>query len=273
MASDFRKPNLVHTLFPEEMPEKMWPLPVGELFSVGRSTARKLQTLGIRTIGELARFDRSLLVSHLGKQGSVIHQYANGTDYSPVLAQSAANKGNSMTIDHDLCSLEEMYPYLLALCETVGMRLRQDQVYASVVNVSLRDCFLSRYSHQTTLPSPTHVTSLLNRTAAALLKECWDGTPVRQIGVHTSGLVREGCQQLDLFEGDRYVRQERLEAAVDQIRSRFGSDSVMRARFLHSGIYHMSGGIRRERRNPDHDHNIFLREEDLLHVKDVFHRS
>ncbi|WP_343208719.1 DNA polymerase Y family protein [Anaerolentibacter hominis] len=260
MASDFKKPNLVHTLFPEELEKKMWPLPVEDLFSAGRSTCRKLRTLGIRTIGDLARTDPSILKSHFGKLGLVLHRYANGIDDSPVLTARPDNKGygNSMTIDHDLVSLREMRPYLLSLCETVATRLRADDMYTSVVCVSYKDCFLRKTSHQATLLSSTHTAMDLFHQASRLIAECWDGTPVRQLGIHTTRLSREGSAQLDLFSGDRPLRQEKLEQAVDTIRARFGTDSIKRAVFLSSGIHHMNGGIPREKQNPPHEGGYYL---------------
>ena len=244
MASDFKKPNRVHTLFPDEIARKMWPLDVEDLFFVGRSTTKKLFTLGIHTIGDLAHADPALLCAHLGKAGLLLSQYANGVDLSPVETAREANKGygNSTTIDHDLLTLDEMDPYLLALCETVCTRLRADSRYASVAAVSVRDCFLSGMMHQRTLLSPTANASELYRISRELVRECWNGLPVRQLGVHTSGLSDSAEQHLNLFDGDRFIRQDQAEHAVDEIRARFGEGSIMRARFLSSGKSADTGG-------------------------------
>lgn len=133
MASDFRKPDRVHTLYPHKIQEKMWPLPVSELFFVGRATAKKLFSVGIRTIEELAAADLAWLKKH----GEVIWGFANGVDLSPVLASPAPNKGygNSTTLPRDLTEREEADRVLLALSETVAARRRADHVQAEVVSV------------------------------------------------------------------------------------------------------------------------------------------
>ncbi|MCH5251886.1 MAG: DNA polymerase IV [Lachnospiraceae bacterium] len=234
MASDFEKPNRVHSLFPKEIQKKMWPLPVDTLFFVGRATKNRLYNLGIRTIGELALFDRDILRSHLGKHGTLIHDYANGIDTSPVAAEATDNKGygNSTTISHDVTDSAEAKKYLLSLCESVGSRLRKDHVLAGVVSVSIKDFRFSRGSHQCTLDSPTNVTSELYAHACELFDEYWDGSPIRLIGVSTSKITRESMRQLNLFEQDKYIKQGKLENAIDTIREKFGENAIMRASFL-----------------------------------------
>ena len=140
MASDFQKPDRMHTLYPEEIKEKMWPLPVSDLFFVGRATATKLLSMGIRTIGELADADPVWLKKMLKKQGEIIWGFANGIDLSPVLAQPPANKGygNSTTTPYDVTDVETADRVLLALSETVGNRLRADRVQAGMVSVGIR---------------------------------------------------------------------------------------------------------------------------------------
>jgi len=258
MASDFKKPNLVHTLFPEEIESKMWPLPVEDLFFVGRATKKKLNTLGLFTIGDLAKADLSIIKSHLGKHGEVIYNYANGNDASNVIQHAPANKGygNSITIDHDVMDPLEAKQVLLSLCETVCSRLRADSVMISVVAVSIKNCYLASGSHQKTLFSPTNVVSELHRHVCELFDEYWDNTPIRQLGVHTSKITSQENQQLNLFDMDLFIRQGNVEKTVDQIRTKFGNDSIMRASFLKSDKDHMAGGIKKENKNSDDD--IFL---------------
>lgn len=255
MASDFRKPDLVHTLFDWEIPTKMWPLPVGDLFFVGRATTKKLNNLGINTIGDLAKSDLSIIRSHLGKHGELIHNYANGIDASPVIQEAPANKGygNSITIDHDVTDAAEAKRILLSLCETVCSRLRKDSVQITVAAVSIKNCYLAGGSHQKTLLSPTNVVSELHKHACELFDEFWDGSPIRQLGVHTSHVVKGGSQQLNLFDMDTFVRQGALEKTIDKIREKYGENSVMRASFVKGNVSHMSGGISKEHRNPDKD--------------------
>ena len=255
MASDFTKPDRVHTLFPKEVPAKMWPLPVGDLFFVGRATEKRLKTLGITTIGELARADVSILRSHLKKHGELIHDFANGVDVSLVSNVTPANKGygNSTTIAFDVDDADTAKLVLLALSETVAARLREDNVLATVIAVGIVDNEFKHASHQTTLYAGTNQTECIYKSACKLFEELWDGAPIRQLGVHTSKVVEDiGIRQLDLFQMNRYEKLEKLDKAIDNIRGRYGADSVMRASFVNSKIYHMSGGISPEKRKVDY---------------------
>lgn len=231
MASDFEKPNKVHSLFPDEIEKKMWPLPVSELFFVGHASAKKLYNLGIRTIGELARFDRNILKSHMGKHGTLIHDYANGIDHSPVLSEQPDNKGygNSTTLSHDLTDAAEAKKILLTLCESVGSRLRADDFLAYVVAVSIKDNQFKNSSHQCTMSAATNVTSELYRHVCDLFDEAWDGSPIRLLGVATSKLTKERSRQLNILDSDYYIRQGKMEETVDEIRKRFGNDAIFRA--------------------------------------------
>ena len=256
MASDFRKPDRVHTLYPHEIQEKMWPLPVSELFFVGRATAKKLFSVGIRTIGELAAADPVWLKSILKKHGEVIWGFANGVDLSPVLAAPAPNKGygNSTTLARDVTEREEADRVLLALSETVAARLRADHVQAEVVSVGIRYHDLSYVSHQKVLGSSTDLTWEICRAARELFGELWDHRPVRLLGVHTSRVRRDDfTRQTSLFDEVDYEKLAEMDRTVDAIRERFGIDAVMRAAFLNQPIDHMSGGISREKREVDYE--------------------
>lgn len=237
MASDFEKPNRVHSLFPHEIKEKMWPLPVGDLLFVGKSTKQKLYNLGIRTIGELAVFDQNILISHLGKHGKVIHEYANGIDPAPVAAEipDAKGYGNSMTIAHDVTSAAEAKKYLLSLCESVGTRLRKDHVCAGVVAVHIKNTDFKKNSHQCTLVSPTNATSQIYDHAFKLFDECWDNSPIRLLGVSTSKITSESMRQISLLDQlseDKTKKLEKLDNAIDSIRKKYGEDAIRRASFL-----------------------------------------
>lgn len=261
MASDFQKPDRVHTLYPEEICEKMWPLPVSDLFFVGRATSGKLRSMGIRTIGELAKSDPAWLKGILKKQGEVIWAFANGIDLSPVLAEPEANKGygNSTTIPFDVTDEETADRVLLALSETVAHRLRADHVQAGVVSVGIRYADFSYISHQRGFYNPTNITTEIHKTACMLFREVWNGMPVRHLAIHTTRIDgEESWRQGDLFDPADYGKLSRLDGAVDRIRDCFGIDSVKRAVFLNQPIDHMSGGISREKRSVDDS----LREED-----------
>ncbi len=256
MASDFKKPDRVHTLYPEEIEEKMWPLSVSELFFVGRATTKKLFSVGIKTIGELASADPVWLRSILKKQGEIIWEFAHGVDCSPVLSAPAPNKGygNSTTIPFDVVDVPNARKVLLALAETVGNRLREDKVQIEVISVGIRYSDLSYVSHQKRLPASTNLTGELYRHACELFEELWNGAPVRHLGIHTCRVQdSDFSRQLTLFDALDYEKLARMDFTVDRIRERFGIDSIQRAIFLNQPIDHMSGGISREKRSVDYD--------------------
>ena len=249
-ASDFEKPDKVHTLFPEEIPDKFWPMPISELLFAGRSSFKTFQHLGIKTIGDLAASDRQLIVSHLGKHGGQLWDYANGIDDEPVTEIAAANKGygNSQTIPFDITDRDTAQRFLLSLSETVGARIRGDGAHISTVSVSLVDCEFHHSSRQMTLSSTTNVTETIYHCACILFDQLWDGTPIRQIGVHTSHATDTAYEQYDLFNLQRSAKLTKLNAAVDTIRTRYGEDSLKRACFVGSDEEHMSPGLNKAKR-------------------------
>ena len=213
----------------------MWPLPIRDLFCVGQSAQKKLENLGIRTIGQLARWDLNLLKIHLGEKYAVmIHQYANGIDNDPVAEKEPVNKGygNSITLSRDISDYETGCQVLLSLCETVGARLRADHVLCSSVCVELRDWSFKNQSHQMTLNEPTDSTSQLFECACRLLKEAWDMTPLRLMGLRVGKISDDNFCQMSLFEEPHARKKKEFEKTVDSIRSRFGIDSIKRASFL-----------------------------------------
>lgn len=235
MASDFQKPNKIHTLFPNEIKSKMWPLPVGDLFSVGKASVKKLNSMGILTIGDLAQTEPEILKSHLKKHGECIWRFANGYDDSTVEPVPAENKGygNSTTLPADVTESTEAKKVLLSLAEKVGRRLREDDARIEVVSVGIRFYDLSNISHQTVLISPTNITAEIHAAACRLFDEMWDGTPIRLLAIQTSKVSHgEQNRQLNLFDHTDYEKLEKLDKAIDDIRKRFGGDAVCRASFV-----------------------------------------
>ena len=235
MASDFEKPDKVHTLFPEEIQKKMWPLPVGNLLFVGKATVKKLEKMGIQTIGQLAACDKELLKENLKKQGESIWNFANGIDFSLVQPVPERNKGygNSTTISFDVTDGEAAKTVLLALAESVGSRLRADGVKIQVVSVTIKDNQLHKMSHQMVLDSATDITNEIYLSACRLFEELWDGRPIRLLGIQTSRTKEEEARQFSLFDEETgYEKWEQMDHAVDEIRKKFGKDAVKRAAFL-----------------------------------------
>lgn len=233
MASDFKKPDRVHTLFPEEIQEKMWPLPVEDLFYVGHSTAERLHELGIHTIGDIALSDLNVLKSHLKSHGEVIYNFANGIDLTLEDRTESVQKGygNSTTIPYDIKDAEDAYHTIMGLCESVCGRMRKDAVQATVLSVELKDSNFVVKRHQRTLLSPTDVTDECFKIACELFDELWDGSPIRLIGVTANKITDAGMRQLNLFDMESHEKLKNLDHALDSIRERFGSDAVKRGSF------------------------------------------
>ncbi|MDD6211946.1 MAG: DNA polymerase IV [Clostridiales bacterium] len=265
MASDFRKPDLVHTLFPQEIPKKMWPLPVENLYMVGNATASRLHQLGIHTIGELAHTDPHVLQSHFHSHGKLIWAYANGMDETPVTPQKkdVSSVGNSLTLPENCTSQEEAFPILMGLSEKVSGRLRKAEFMAQTIQVDIKYSSFQRSSHQTSLLSPTDTTQTIYETTCRLFREMWKEEPIRLLGVTASHLIKKGePYQISLFdldaapEGNYFhtgkcpvhspeknstpiaetnqrkgispQKQKKLDAALDSIRSRYGENAVKR---------------------------------------------
>ena len=256
MASDFEKPNRIHTLFPEEIQTKMWKLPVRDLFFVGKSSEKKLHDLGIYNIGELAQTNVEILKSVLKKQGETIWNFANGRDVS-FIEHNDTNKGygNSTTIAFDVSDRSTAQMVLLSLAETIGIRLRKDQVKIQVVSVTIRFFDLRSVSHQCVLDHPTNITNEIHTIACKLFDELWDGTPIRLLGIQTGKVTEEDSgRQMSLFDTTDYEKLEKLDRAVDSIRQRFGADSIKRASFVEQEkIEHINGGRVKEKIRMDYE--------------------
>ena len=236
MASDFEKPDKVHTLFDYEIEEKMWHLPVRELFSVGESTAQKLERSYIRTIGELARMDAAVVKSILGvKAGEHLHNYANGIDDSPVLEnrERAKGYGNSITLEYDVKSFSDAYKILLALSDSTAARMRADGMKARCVSVSIRDIDFNDKSHQKRLSASSDITTEIFSVCQSLINELWDTKkPLRLLGVTLSDVTDEDDIQLSIFDSDKKDKERAIDKTVDSIRNKFGKDTIVRG-----GIY------------------------------------
>ena len=254
MAGDFEKPNKVHTLFPEEVEQKFWPLPVRDLFLVGAATERKLKMLGIYTIGDLARADVNVLKRRMGKHGETIWHFANGRNADAVTPEPAENKGygNSVTTAQDVVNHDQAHQVLLSLCETVASRMRKDDKCGSCVTVHMRTNGFHHFSHQSCLLGATNITGEIYREACRVFDEAWDGvTPLRQLGVQMTRLSREPYQQFDFLSGmtpQQYERKMKLDETVDALRDKYGEDAVRRGKFAQAPGAHMAGGLDKARR-------------------------
>ena len=237
MASDFTKPDKVHTLFEEEIPTKMWTLPVSELFMLGKKTLPKLYNMKIKTIGHLAKQDKMLMIKKFGKHGLLMWEYANGIDKSVVnyLEEKPKGIGNSVTLPQDICSEEEIQRVLLTLAEQVTYRLRRYDMYANVVNVQLRTKEFKDFSHQKKLMNPASNTKEIYSLAKELLHEMYKkGTFIRLVGLRVDNLVEKDEMQLSLFSNEEEEKQEKLDKVVDELKNKYGYSSITRAGKLNS---------------------------------------
>lgn len=246
MASDFEKPDKVHTLFPEEIKAKMWPMPVWELYMAGHSSVETLQKLEIRTIGNLAQADPEILELHLKSHGRKLWEYANGIDNSEVITEKTEAKGigNSTTLSKDVATEEEARKVLLGLAESVGARLREAEQKAGMLSVEIKYYNFETASHQRQLTKPTNSDTDIYHTAVQLFRELWTKVPIRLLGIRSSKLVKQDePEQLTIFdlpvEHDRRktdtgrgAKQKKLDKALDEIKKKYGKDAVRRGRFL-----------------------------------------
>ena len=232
MASDFTKPDRVHTLYEEEIPDKMWTLPVSELFMLGKRTVPKLYNMQIKTIGDLARTDKRILQDKFGKHGIMMWEYANGIDESEVkyLKEKPKGIGNSVTLPEDISNIEKLEEILLALTEQVTYRLRKQKMLAKVVNVQLRTKDFVDTSHQRKMLSATASTKEIFNNAKELLKQMYrKGTPIRLIGLRLDDLTDKEEMQISLFDNVKDKKQEKLDKAIDSLKDKYGYDLITRA--------------------------------------------
>ncbi len=231
MASDFEKPNKVHTLYEYEIEDKMWNLPVSELFMIGKKTVPKLYNLRIKTIGDLAKTDKEFLIKRFGKFGLLMWNYANGIDEQEVITKPEEPKsiGNSVTLPNDVTNPEELCKIILALCEQVSFRLRKHDLIASTVNVQLRTKDFIDYSHQKQLKYATSSTKEILETAKEIFYEMYKKEPIRLVGVRVDNLENKDEVQISIFTQETDEKQEKLDNVLDNLKNKYGYNMVTRA--------------------------------------------
>ena len=239
MASDFEKPDRIHTLYPEEIKEKMWPLPIGELYMAGKSSVEVLKKLEINTIGDLAQADLKLIMLHLKSHGKMLWEFANGIGTSVVQSEpdEAKGIGNSTTLSEDAATMEEIRPVFERLAQSVGGRLKKAEKKAGMVSMEIKYYDFRTVSHQIQLDKPANDPEVLKETACSLFLEVWSGEPVRLLGIRTSKLIDEAApEQLSIFDieipKEPDEKHKRLKKAMDEINGRFGDGAVMKASLM-----------------------------------------
>lgn len=244
MGSDYKKPDATTVISRSNYKQLLWPLDIREMFFVGKVTASKLYNFGIKTIGELAMADKNSLISLLGKQGGVIHDYANGLDMTPVLRFDEQEKiksvGNGTTFRRNLIGEEDIRTGVMALSDTVASRLRKYKMKAFGVKVDIKDPDFKVISRQVQLDNPTNLTEVIADTAMGIIKKHWRmRDPIRLITVTAINLCDENqAQQLSLFadENINTEKEEKAERAMDDIREKFGGSAITFGSILKNDI-------------------------------------
>ncbi len=245
IAGDFEKPNKVHSLFKHEITTKLWPMPIADLYMVGRKTLPKLTAMGIETVGDLAIIDQTLITSQLKKYGLMLVAIANGEIGGAISGgdkQVVKSIGNATTIAFDVTTKDEALMILLSLTEMTCMRLRAKSLLASTVAITIKSADFSKLSHQMTLSSATDDTSTIFKAVRQLFDDSWDGTAVRLLGVRLTNLSNGQYYQLNLFDYQYAEKRHQLNKTIDHLRQRYGKNSIFRATFSHSGFTPVKGG-------------------------------
>ena len=229
MASDFEKPNKVHTLFYDEVKTKMWPLKVDDLFMVGKSSSKKLHELGINTIEDLAKADITMLTRHFKSSGKMMHEYANGIDDSSVERPVPKNQGigHSTTLPEDVDNIPDLKKVLRKLSGMVGIRLRAEKKYATVISVQLKNNDFFNYQHQKKLVNPISSNEDIYENACILLKDMWKGDSIRLVGLRVSDFTDKTYEQVSLFEeAGKLEKRDKVQKVMDKINKKYGTNTI-----------------------------------------------
>lgn len=238
MASDFEKPNRVHTLFSSEVQEKMWPLDVGDLLFIGRKSTETLRALGIKTIGDLAQTDLSLLTKYFKSNANYMHYAALGIDDTPVVSERAERKSISttFTLPFDVTDKTYIRKVLLTQADEVGLEARKRKLFATQIAIIIRTDAFVNYSHQSKLENPTNVSTEIFKKAYALFERAWKGEPIRLIGIRLGDFVKTNITQISFFDVNTIDDGSlKVQEAVDQIRDKFGKNVIIPASLKEEG--------------------------------------
>lgn len=239
LGSDYKKPDAITDIMPDNFKSLVWPLPASDLLYVGKATSRKLTSIGITTIGGIAKCPKDVLCRKLGKWGEVLWLFANALDSAPVrlLGQEAAVKsvGNGITCPRDLTNNEDVQLVFTVLAESVAARLRDYNLKCTGVEIQIRDKNLYYMTRQQKISRPTFLSSDIIAAAMQLFSANYRWFyPVRAVALRGINLVTaDTLVELSLFEDEsRNLAAENLARTIDGLRKRFGHDSILRASSL-----------------------------------------
>ena len=233
LGSDYKKPDATTVITRENFSQIVWPLPVTALMFVGKKTSDALASFNIKTIGGLAQFPRDALVERFGQLGGEIYDRANGLDDSPVASfyDEAMPKsiGNGETFEYDVTEWEDLKTRVLGLCESVGWRLRRQNLKCQCVQVSIKDPQFQTTNRQKMFERPTNLTRDIYQAAQELIQANWpSGAPIRLVTITASKLAEadKTTEQISLFDNAPNKKQEAIQTAVDKVREKFGRKSI-----------------------------------------------
>lgn len=252
MAAELQKPDGLTILTREDIPQRLWPLPIGKLYGVGRRMEKHLKNMGIRTIGDLAQSPINLLTQRFGVVGARLHQFANGYDDSPVDPHSldyVKSIGHQITLPRDYSNTREIDIVLLELADAVCRRARLGGYTGKTVSLYIRGHDFEGLGRSRSLSKPTAYPGPVYEQARRLFRQYWPADkPVRLLGIALGNLVQAQSRQLSLFEQD-----DRLYEAIDQVKNRFGEKSLLRSSFLlEAGVFYGGGRQQDVGRSPHH---------------------
>jgi DNA polymerase-4 len=243
MAAEMKKPLGITELWEKDIPVKLWPLPVKEMYGVGAKTAEKLNHMGITTIGELAKSDVNAVIKALGKFGNEIYSHANGIDNSTVRARvddDVKSIGREKTLPEDITDIEKAKIVLMELADDVGMTVRKQSKEGRTVHITLKYSDFHSVTRQITIPA-TSVTREIYQAGCRLLEQNWNKShPVRLIGISISGFYEDGfSEQLSLFDpmqgNVQSGKNKQIDKAMDKIRNKYGSEKITLATLVKKG--------------------------------------
>ena len=229
MASDFEKPDKIHTLYKEEIEVKIWNLPIEELFMVGKKSAIKLKSIGINKIGDLANSNRKVILKKFGKLGGTIWDNANGINNDEVIYEEEIPKsiGNSVTLPKDYINIKELNKILLSLSEKVGYRIRKCGLKAYTIGIQIKTNEFITYSHQKKLNKPTSNTQEIYDISKELLTKLFNNQSVRLIGIRLDNLTDSEFSQISMFDDPmKKQKNSKLDNVIDNIKDKYGYDSI-----------------------------------------------
>ena len=229
MASDFEKPNKVHTLYEYEFKDKVWPLDISQLFMAGKSACRTLRELNINTIGDLAKSDENMIIRHLKSHGKMLYEYANGIDNSELNPEGYNERkgiGFSRTLEYDMDDKEEIYKYLYEFSKQISKSLRNKKIYANTLTVTIRNSEFKTYNHGHKYLNSINLTEDIYEKAKELFNQTWNKEPIRLIGLRVTDFTDSNNFQLSLFENDIHLKDGKTEKLIEDINNKFGKDII-----------------------------------------------